>query len=113
MGSAVYKIQAKADGEWKGSIPQARVAGAYTNPKAVYVKVSGVWRLSYEKISWTYSWHTGAWSQCGAIGTYQTRPVWCERAPDAVTVDENYCSDTKPLASQICNCNCACACCCD
>lgn len=104
-------VQCKVSGTFRKSIPMCRVGGKYYNPRQVYVKVSGVWRLCYTNFVWTYSWVVGNWSQCGAVGTYQTRSVNCTRSPDNVIVNDNFCTKQKPISSQICNCNCACACC--
>lgn len=104
-------IQCKVSGDFHKSIPMCRVGGRYYNPKQVYVKVSGVWHLCYTQFVWTYSWVIGDWSNCGAVGTYQTRSVNCTRSPDNAIVNDNFCTEQKPISSQICNCNCACACC--
>lgn len=112
--SAVYKSQARVNGSFRGGIPHCKVAGKYYNPKAVFAKISGHWRLSYSKFTWFYYWDTGAWGGCSGVGSYNTRAVWCKFNPEGTIVADAYCDPkTKPSAAEYCNCNCACACCCD
>lgn len=110
--SAVYKAQVRINGSFRGGIPFIRVGGRYFNPKAVYVKVAGHWRLSYSQFTWSYYWNTGLWSGCACVGCYNTRPVWCTFHPEGTQVTDGLCAHlTKPVAAEYCNCNCACACC--
>ena len=111
MASAVYKIQVRANGAYRGCVPFVKVSGAYQNPKSIYVKVNGIWRLSYENFYWSYYWMTGNWSGCACVGWCSSRAVWCNYYPEMLTVADSYCGGGKPDTVQYCNC--ACACCCD
>jgi len=54
----------------------------------------------------TYSWQISDWSDCSPTcgeGT-KTRSVWCAtNDTDLTPVDDEYCTGTKPLASDFCN----------
>lgn len=115
MASAVYKIQVRAQGAYRGCVPFVKVAGKYINPKAIYVKVNGLWRAAYDNFYWSYYWMTGNWSGCACVGNCSSRAVWCNYYPEMLTMPDSYCAaaGAKPATVQWCNCNCACACCCD
>jgi len=52
----------------------------------------------------TYSWQIGSWGSCSVscgIGT-QIRSVTCQRS-DSTTVDDSFCTETKPATSQSCD----------
>ncbi len=102
------RVKTKVNGLWRSSIPMTNVSGRFYNPRQLFVKVSGVWRLVYTNFTWTYSWVIGNWSACGVVGSYQTRSVECTRSPDNVVVNDSFCAGAgaKPITSQICNCNC-------
>lgn len=111
--SAVYKIQPRVAGSWRAGQVHVKVAGKWYNPRAVYIKVSGHWRMTYQRFTWYYYWDVGAWSGCSCIGWCSSRAVWCKFNPEGKIVADSYCDPaTRPAATQICNCNCACACCC-
>lgn len=55
------------------------------------------------EVVYTFEWEVGEWSACSAVcgaGT-QSRDVSCIRN-DGVTVDDSFCSETKPETSQPC-----------
>lgn len=112
--SAVYKMQVKKGGTYRGMKVHPKVSGKYRDANSVYVKVAGIWRLSYSYFTWYYYWETGNWSGCACVGCTNTRPVWCKLNPEGTVVSDSYCSSagTKPATTDSCNCNCACACCC-
>lgn len=111
--SAVYKVQARVAGSYRGGQPHVRVGGHYYNPKAVYVKVNGKWRMAYQYFVWYYNWVTGPWGSCTCIGWCSSRTVTCYYYPESIPVSASYCGNlSKPADKQICNCHCACKCCC-
>ena len=75
------------------------ISSSWKSCKNIYTKVSGSW-----KSIWSYSWKTGNWGSCtqSCGGGTQTRSVYCYRA-DGFTVNDSYCSGTKPSTSQSCN----------
>lgn len=113
MASAVYKVQVRQQGAYRGCVPFVKVQGKYHNPKAIYVKVAGIWRMTYEQFYWSYHWATGAWSGCACVGWCSSRTVWCNYFPEGLVMPDSYCSDQgpKPPTHQYCNCACACCCC--
>lgn len=75
------------------------INSSWKSCKNIYTKVSGTW-----KPIWSYSWKTGNWNSCtqSCGGGTQTRSVYCYRV-DGFTVNDSYCSGTKPNTSQSCN----------
>jgi len=100
---AEYKLI--RSGYWDGSYYKAGIFYLYSY-KDSWVSIASGFRCVKsldcdETACYSYSWNVGDWGICSS-GIPQTRTVYCERHNDGASVNDNYCSGTKPPVSRDC-----------